>query len=258
MKLKRKKIDLKERTLKGIIDNPNEQKIRDFTNYINLKMKEANYLITHKIENLDTKELYNRLKTFFDIYVNPEDYLKVLSKMNNKHYVHFIYIKTNMVDKDGNTIEYFGAATSPTMLYQNSHVDLKTIRKITNSNEFYITQTTKTNEKPTHKEKYEKHQQITLDITNSSIDEESILFPYLIELLKKNILVKDILYNLKIYINELQYQAKCITSLSKDKDSEYQEIGEKYQQALIKCYETKPFPRTRRIPVSRHNQRAKK
>lgn len=258
MKLKRKKIDLKERTLKGIIDNPNEQKIRDFTNYISLKIDKANYLITHKIENLDSKELYKRLKTFFDIYVNPEDYLKVLSKMNNKHYVHFIHIKTNMVDKDGNTIEYFGAATSPIMFYQNSHIDLKTIRKITNSNEFFIIQTAKTNEKLACKEKYENHQQMALDITNSSIDEESILFPYLIELLKKSILIKEILYNLKLYINELQYQANCITSLSKDKDSEYQEIGEKYQQALIECYETKPFSRKRRIPVSRHNKKVKK
>jgi len=256
MKLKLKKIDLREKTLEDISINSSQCDVQKFINYIIEHLNKANNLLNCKIENLNDMELYKKLSEIFDFIIEKKDYLRVLSKMYRKNYTDFIYIRTNMIDNSGNNIMYQVASIASKLFLNESTLDLNLIRDLTKKNDILIIKTLKTKNKISKKDKYENHQFIEVDITHSHLNENSELFPYFIELLNKDILVKDILYDIKLYIDELMFQAKSITNLSKVRDNEeIALIGEKYKKALDTCFEDKTISKKRKITVSKHKKR---
>ncbi len=251
MRIKLKGIDLKENTLKDIANNNID--VNKFVDYITERLDQIYTLTDTKMETLNAIELYNNLKKIFNIYINEKDYLKVLSKKYKMHYTHFINIKTNMIDNENKVIDYIGASTPEIIYYDGNRLDLKTIRKITKNNNFLVVKENRKKDNISKSEKYENHQFVYLNIDDDTINEESELFLDFIELLKKDILVKDILYALKQYMRELLYQAKCITSLSQiKKDPHLAAIGKKYEDALNQAYIERENPKNKKISVRLH------
>ena len=93
-------------------------------------------------------------------------------------------------------------------------------------------------------------------IINIENDITNIFLFNFIELIKKDILVKDILYDIKLYIDELMFQAKSITILSKEPDNkELALIGERYKKALDNCFDEQSISKKRKISVPKHKKR---
>lgn len=255
MRIKLKDINLKRMTMDDINSNPPKVDIDKYTNYITERLSVANELLDNKIELYSDTELYDKLKAIFDIIVEPKDYLRVLSKIYDKHYTDLITIRTYMVDNDGNSIEYFGASTKEVANYNRNIIDLNRIRKLTNKNDFLILKENRVECNTKRNEKHENHQFVDIDVYNDTIDEDSELFPYLIEILNKDILVKDIVYSLKLYINELSYQARYIANLSKlKKHPDLARIGRMYEEALNDIFLNEQNPRNRQISVRKHKK----
>ena len=237
LKLKLNEINLKEKTLEDISNNHQQCNVQNFLDYINEHLDKANNLLNCKIEELNEIELYQKLKPLFSFTIEKEDYLKALSRMHNKHYTAFININTNMFDNNGKNITYQAVAISSRAYLNGSTLDLNSLRKLTSKEDILLIKkimvdSSKFKKEP-YKEKYENHQFIELDITKPNLDENGELFLYFIEILKKEILVKDILRDIKLYIDELIYQAKSIIKLSEIRNNqELAKIGKKYKKAF--------------------------
>ena len=253
LKLKQEEINLKAKTLEDISTNHENCDVQKFINYISEHLEKTNNLSNCKIENLNERELYQKLKEIFYFAVEKNDYLKALSIMCNKHYTDFININTNMFDNNGKNITYQVATISSKTNLNGSTLDLNLLRKLTKKDEILLVkkiliEPSKTKKDP-HKEKYENHQFIEIDINESNLNEDSDLFLYFIEILKKDILVKDILHATKLYIDELMYQAKSIIKLSEVRNNqELALIGKKYKKAFEKYFEDQTPSQKTKIP----------
>ena len=260
LKLKQEEINLKEKTLEDISTNHENCDVQKFINYINEHLDKANKLLNCKIENLNERELYQKLKEIFYFTVEEKDYLKALSSMYNKHYTDFININTNMFDNNGKNITYQVATISSKTYLNGSTLDLNLLKKLTKKDEILLVkkiliEPSKSKKDP-YKEKYENHQFIEIDIKDFFLDENDDLFPYFIEILKKDILVKDILRDIKLYIGELMYQAKSIIKLSEVRNNqELAEIGKKYKKAFEAYFEEQSLKEE--SPKSKRKKRGK-
>lgn len=195
MKLILKPITLKEDTLNEI--NSGNYDVTNFISSIKDYLKRSNDILYTKIESLDAFELYQILKPIYNIKINTNDYLKALSKKHNKHYTNFITIKVN---EDN----YFALSTSKYAYLDESIIDLNKFRNLTNREELVIL-----------------NKQL---INNEYLDETNCLFPYFLEILKKELLVKNILFDLKWYTKEVMHQARSVTDLANnDKKTELAE-----------------------------------
>ena len=170
MKLFLKPITLKEDTLEEI--NRGNYDVNNFISSINEYLSRANDLIYTKIESLNELELYQKLKPIYNIKLNTNDYLKALSKKYNKHYTNFITIRVN---EDN----YFVLSTNKYAYLNESTIDLNKIRNLINREELIIL----------NKEL----------IRNEYLDETNELFSKFLKILKKEHIVKNILFNLKCY-----------------------------------------------------------
>ena len=78
---------------------------------------------------------------------------------------------------------------------------------------------------------------------NENLNESNELFEYAIELIKKEVKLKNnlkkILNDLESYINELMYQAKCITKLSESEDKTLKQIGKEYKKSFEENFNKK-------------------
>lgn len=252
MKLLLKKINLKENTEKDIVNNPTDEDIQKFIDYIKNHLQKIRNIIDNKLECLSNIELYDYLNEIFNIIVEPDDYLKLLSKMYEKHYVKFINFKTNMVDNNGNNIMYFGAITNKINCSINERLSLKNIRSLTNKYDLIVLKTIyyKEDAKISEKERFENNQFIEVDINNDMINKDSELFIYMIELLRKEILVKDILFNARVYLKELMYQVRSITNLAFiNNDEKLSIIGKKYKRAFEMATNNGYLPKYEKIVV---------
>lgn len=226
MKLFLKPITLKEDTLEEI--NRGNYDVNNFISSINEYLSRANDLIYTKIESLNELELYQNLKPIYNIKLNTNDYLKALSKKYNKHYTNFITIRVN---EDN----YFVLSTNKYAYLDESTIDLNKFRNLINREELIIL----------NKEL----------IRNEYLDETNELFSYFLEILKKELLVKNILFDLKWYTKEVMHQAKIITDLAKnEKNPELFEIGKMYKKALDNCYNEGTISKTKKISVPKHRK----
>lgn len=231
------KLIIKENDLKREIEKDIEAQNYDtdkFVEYIKTHLDKANFLLENKILDLETEELYYALKEVFDIKYDNQDYLEILSDLYRKHYTDIISIRTNMIDEKGNNIEYIGARTKKLPNY-NERVYLSELRNITNSYDFVVLKQQKyiLNDKLKQEEKYENHQFINFD---QNLDENNELFDYVLDLVRRTIkdkkVLKQVLSDLKKYVDNLMYQAKGIAKLSEDENPQVRQIGLLYKKAL--------------------------
>ena len=226
MKLILKPITLKEDTLNEI--NSGNYDVNNFISSINEYLSRANDLIYTKIESLNELELYQKLKPIYNIKLNSNDYLKALSKKYNKHYTNFITIRVN----DDN---YFDITTNKYAYLDESIIDLTKFRNLINREELILI-----------------NKQL---INNKYLDETNELFSYFLEILKKELLVKNILFDLKWYTKEVMHQARRVADLANnDKNPELAEIGKMYKVALDNCYNEGTISKTKKISVPKHRK----
>ena len=255
MRISTKKISLEEDTLKDIKSNNINTEI--FIDRINEYLEKSSYLVNNKMEDMNAHEFYNSLRKVFNIHFDPNDYLKILSLMNNKHYSRYINIRTNMYDENNYNVSYFGAATNKSNCMDNDLIDLNNIRKLTESNELVLLKPIfkKDNNISKNKEKYESHLLEGVNINSSIIDEESILYPYACQLVKKELMVKNILYCLKLYNDEVIHQVRDITGLALIKNDDYiANIGKKYKKAYDKATNDEVISKREKIAVRYHQK----
>lgn len=226
MKLILKPITLKEDTLNEI--NSGNYDVTNFISSIKAYLEKSNKLIYKKIESLDAFELYQILTPIYNIKINTNDYLKALSKKYTKHYTNFITIRVN---EDN----YFVLSTNKYAYLDGSTIDLNKFRNLTNREELIIL----------NKEL----------ISNEYLDETNCLFPYFLEILKKELLVKNILFDLKWYTKEVMHQARTVADLANnEKKPELAEIGKMYKYALANCYNEGAITKTKKISVPKHRK----
>lgn len=226
MKLILKPITLKEDTLNEI--NSGNYDVNLFISSIKSHLEKANDLIYTKIESLNELELYQKLKPIYNIKLNTNDYLKALSKKYNKHYTNFITIRVN---EDN----YFVLSTNKYAYLDESTIDLNKFRNLINREELIIL----------NKEL----------IRNEYLDETNELFSYFLEILKKELLVKNILFDLKWYTKEVMNQARTVADLANnEKNPELFEIGKMYKKALANCYNEGTISKTKKISVPKHRK----
>ena len=226
MKLILKPITLKEDTLNEI--NSGNYDVTNFISSMKDYLKRSNDLLYTKIESLDAFELYQILKPIYNIKINTNDYLKALSKKHNKHYTNFITIRVN---EDN----YFALSTSKYAYLDESTIDLNKFRNLTNREELIIL-----------------NKQL---INNEYLDESNELFPYFLEILKKELLVKNILFDLKWYTKEVMHQARTVADLANNaKNPVLAEIGKMYKDALANCYNEGTISKTKKISVPKHRK----
>ena len=226
MKLILKPITLKEDTLNEI--NIGNYDVNLFISSIKSYLEKANDLLYTKIESLNALELYQKLKPIYNIKLNTNDYLKALSKKYNKHYTNFITIRVN---EDN----YFVLSTNKYAYLDESTIDLNKFRNLINREELIIL----------NKEL----------IRNEYLDETNELFSYFLEILKKELLVKNILFDLKWYTKEIMHQAKIITDLANnEKNPELFKIGKMYKKTLANCYNKGIISKTKKISVPKHRK----
>lgn len=226
MKLFLKPITLKEDTLEEI--NRGNYDVNNFISSINEYLSRANDLIYTKIESLNALELYQKLKPIYNIKLNTNDYLKAISKKYNKHYTNFITIRVN---EDN----YFVLSTNKYAYLDESTIDLNKFRNLINREELIIL----------NKEL----------IRNEYLDETNELFSYFLEILKKELLVKNILFDLKWYTKEVMHQARTVADLANnEKNPELFEIGKMYKKALANCYNEGTISKTKKISVHKHRK----
>ena len=226
MKLILKPITLKEDTLNEI--NIGNYDVNLFISSITSYLEKANDLLYTKIESLNALELYQKLKPIYNIKLNTNDYLKALSKKYNKHYTNFITIRVN---EDN----YFVLSTNKYAYLDESTIDLNKFRNLINREELIIL----------NKEL----------IRNEYLDETNELFSYFLEILKKELLVKNILFDLKWYTKEVMHQARTVADLANnEKNPELFEIGKMYKKALANCYNEGTISKTKKISVPKHRK----
>lgn len=230
MKLILKSITLKEDTLNEI--NRGNYDVNNFISSINEYLSRANDLIYTKIEILNELELYQKLKPIYNIKLNTNDYLKALSKKYNKHYTNFITIRVN---EDN----YFVLSTNKYAYLDESTIDLNKFRNLINREELIIL----------NKEL----------IRNEYLDETNELFSYFLGILKKELLVKNILFDLKWSTKEVMHQARTVADLANnEKNPELFEIGKMYKKALANCYNEGTISKTKKISVPKHRKNKRK
>lgn len=226
MKLILKPITLKEDTLNEI--NIGNYDVNLFISSITSYLEKANDLLYTKIESLNALELYQKLKPIYNIKLNTNDYLKALSKKYNKYYTNFITIRVN---EDN----YFVLSTNKYAYLDESTIDLNKFRNLINREELIIL----------NKEL----------IRNEYLDESNELYPYLLEILQKELQVKNILFDLKWYTKEVMHQARRVADLANnDKNPELAEIGKMYKVALDNCYNEGTISKTKKISVPKHRK----
>lgn len=257
MKRIAKEITLKKDTLKDIESNKIDTNI--FVERIKGYLEKANYLINNKMDDMSKEELYRSLNEVFDICFEPKDYLKILSMKNDKHYSKFININTNMYDENNYNVSYLAAVTNKADLQDNDTLSLKDIRRLTDSYDLILLKP-KFEKKVSNdkKEKYESHLFEYINVNNSNISEDNDLFPYAAHLLKKDTIIKNVLYDLKLYVDEVKHQIREITGLSLVKDNDFiSRIGKMYKKAYEKSTNDFTIPRKEKVSV-RYHQKVKK
>lgn len=254
MKRVSKKITLKKDTLFDIESNNIDTDI--YIERIKEYLNKANYLIKNKIIDMNSIELYKALNEVFNIYFEPRDYLKILSLMNNKHYSRFLMINTKMYDENDYNVTYLCAATNQADCLNNDTLNLKKLRKLTESNELVLLKPNYIKkDKKDDNEKFESHLNNYVNIHNKVIDENNPLFPFAALLLKKDLIIKNVLYDLKLYCDELTHQIREINGLAfLDETNPLTKIGKQYKKAYDKATNDCILPKKEKVSVRYHQK----
>lgn len=252
-----KKITLKEDTMNDIELGNIDTDL--FINRINEYLSRANHLINTKMDNMEDMELLENLEVIFDIYFDEKDYLRMLTLKYGNHYLYFKHIRTNMYDENDNNVSYLGAVTSKVKCPDGSVLDFKKLGKLTNSGDILLVkQFVSSAVYPIGKrEKYRELFVDEVDLESGQVDKTSNLYPYAATVVRKETIIKYVLYDLKKYINEVTYQAKKIIDLHKNKDEEIASIGKQYKSSYDNALNNGSLFRGEKVSV-RYHQKIKK
>ena len=256
MKRELKPITLKEDTLNDIKEGKIDTDL--FIERIKEYRSKANYLIDNKMEDMEDIELLRNLEEVFNITYDDKDYLRMLTFKYGKHYISFKHIKTNMYEEDNN-ISYLCATTSKVNYPDGKTLDFKTLAKLTNSGDILLIK--KIPLKITHQiRKVEKYKDLyvdEIDIDSKRVDKESSLYPYAAILVRKETIIKYVLYDLKDYNSEISHQARTIFALSKLDDEELSKIGKLYRSSYDKASAKGLIPKEKKVYVKYHQNKRK-
>lgn len=239
MKLVLKKTNLKEITENDIMMHDFDTD--KFVGYIRIHLDKANFLIENKMEDLDPEELYNAITEVFEIKFDDQDYIDILSDVNDKHYTQIVHLNTTMVDNEGYNISCIGAATGKFKIYRDE-INLTDLRKETGSSDFAIFKQVKhkLNDEYKQAEKYENMQYVSFD---GDITKNEDLFESILKILRKKIkdkkILKQVINDLYKYIDDLMYQARQIAKLSEEQNPQVKQIGLLYKKALEENFNKK-------------------
>lgn len=238
MELQLKDITLKEDTYKDMKNKNNNTSL--FIEKIKQNRENAIFLYKNNMKKMDSIDLYKALIKVFDIKIDINDYIKILSMKNKKHYRKKITIKTTMFDNNNNNLLYDCIASSKANLEENDKLDIRSLRRLTNSEDLFLLKEYRIPD-DLYKGKVEKEESfhfLEYNIENPIIDEDSELFQFAVDYIQKELLVKDVLYDLKQYLIELDHQINAIKVLSLKPDkNKYKTMAIAYKSAYDKSRE---------------------
>ena len=253
-----KKITLKDDTFNDIKSGNVDTDL--FIDRINGYVSKANRLINTKMENLDDVELLENLEEVFDIYFDRKDFLRMFALKYGNHYIDYMPIMTYMYDENGNNISYLAAVTNKVKLLDRRVFDLKTLRRLTNSGDILLLK--KNVAKPIDsirkREKYENLFVDGTDIDSGIVDKSSDLYSCAATIVRKKTIIKYVLYDLKMYISEINRQVKEIIALSMSDDEELSRIGKQYKESYDKNSNNGTLSKGERVSVKYHQKSNKR
>ena len=231
-------ITLTEETYAYIHSKSEQEILEIFKNNLNEYLNTINTLVNQDLKTLSDEEFYNLLCKVYSIVLTEEDYLKILSKKNNKKYNRFTEIGTYMTFTDTATeghgrdfswweqlyqVRYTIAVSEDTNLEYNITLKKEDIKKMIDDKSIVITaiKSTPLHNKLKINEEFEQFPLTQLNDTYSHIygkksgpiykDDN---FPIVISMLRRKFTKKRILRDMKRYIQELQDEIDMITLYS--------------------------------------------
>ena len=181
------------------------------------------------IEIIDATDMHKITKVIALLFIYPPNFEQI------------IHLNTTMVDNEGYNISCIGAATGKFKIYRDE-INLTDLRKETGSSDFAIFKQVKhkLNDEYKQAEKYENMQYVSFD---GDITKNKDLFESILKILRKTIkdkkVLKQILSDLKKYIDNLMYQAKQIAKLSESDNPQIKQIGLLYKKAFEEKFNKK-------------------
>ena len=100
MEVERKKVSLIENTYAYTGRVSNKENAEEFKRQIQKYISALKEIVEANFDTLSDKDLYKLLTKVYDIYLDKEDYLKIISKYNNKQYTSFHRIPTTITFYD--------------------------------------------------------------------------------------------------------------------------------------------------------------
>lgn len=196
-------------------------------------------LVNQDLKKLSDEEFYDLLRKVYSISLTEEDYLKILSKRNNKKYNIFTEIGTFMTFTDTATeghgrdfswwkqlyqVRYIIAVSEDTEIEYDSVLRKNDIKKMVEDKSIVIIErkTRQINNKLNINETVENIPSIKLNcsysngiygrMTGSIYKDDN--FPIVISMLRRKFTKKRILKDMKDYIEELEEEMKIVLSHS--------------------------------------------
>lgn len=257
MNIKKKKIKLADDTFAYIGRASNLENVNVFKNELSNYIKILNDIIEIDFNKINDKELYILLSKVYDISLDENDFLELLSKCYNKQYNYIGTIKTDMVYTDIKTEGYgngfswwrqsnqvnYKAAISGGYKYDYNKIHSKAeIKKLVLEKKIVIfsIETYPIKELKSNFEKYESIPMIdiTNDVNSKFIQENYSLFG---KLLRKKITKKRVLLDVKKQINDINYDLDTIFKQTPYSSNDYLEIGKLCSDWFVSSNEGKEY-----------------
>lgn len=238
MNIDKKSITLTEDTYAYMYRVSNKKIFETFRDTLKKYINTINDLVNQDLKTLTDEEFYDLLCKVYSISLTEEDYLKILSKRNNKKYNRFTEIGTFMTFTDTATewhgrdfswwiqlyqVGYIVAVSEDTKIEYDSVLGKKDIKKMVEDKTIVIVgrKTRPINNKLNINETIEEIPSIELNCTYSEIygrlngliykDDN---FSIIISMLRRKFTKKRILKDMKDYIEELQDEMTIVLSPS--------------------------------------------
>ena len=247
-------ITLREDTYAYIYRKSEQEIFEIFKNTLKKYINIINDLVNKEFKKLSDQEFYDLLCKVYSISLTEEDYLKILSKRNNKKYNRFTEIGTCMTFNDTATegrvknfsywkqlyqVRYIVAVSEDINIEYDSILRKKDIKKMVEDKSIVIVErkTIPINNKLNINETVENIPSIKLNhsysnstygrMTGSIYKDDN--FPIIISMLRRKFTKKRILKDMKDYVEELQDEMEIVLS--------YSQSGYTYSEVSKLCNE---------------------
>lgn len=232
MVIEQKDINLMDKSYEYIYKTEEEVIVESFKNIVKDYIDNINMLINKDYNELSDEEFYDMLSKAYKIILSDEDYLKIISKRNNKKYNRFMQIDTLMVDSDTVTegkgkhfdhweqsyeIKYVIAVSNECEIKYGSVFSKEEIKKMVEDKDIVIIEIKKvpTNRPPLKRESYEEFPILDLGTRYSSCGMFGSIykddnFKYIIPMLRKVFTKERVLNDMVDYNHEFNDEIQSI------------------------------------------------